>query len=766
MKSWVVGSLFVCCVMGLLGCQSLAPPVGGPVTGWLSWRGPDQNGYSTETGLPDRWTLGGENHLWTYELPGRGAPVVAGERVYAWGYDGEGADLREVLVCLDARSGRRLWERRFNDFISDIVYLRYSIGTPAVDAATGNVYVMTSPGLLAAFTADGAPLWERSLMEEYGRLTFPNGRTGSPVIEGDLVIVHAVTSNWGADGPARDRFYAFSKRDGQLVWNSTPGTAPKDSSFATPVLAWLGARRVLYCGLGCGNVVAVDVRTGDPLWRMPLSAGGVNSGVLIDGDGLIAIHGQENLDASTTGRMVRFRPALAPPGRIAESAVLGKEAEVWRQPLEMFTSSPTLMAGRVYQVVRTGELNCLDAASGRILWKEKLGNEQLHASPLAADGKLYIPMRSGQFFILRPGDTGVERLCEVQLDGEALGAPTVWQGRIFVHTTKRLYCFGTPGPRPQVAAPTPPAPPAGPLARLQVIPAEVLLGPGARQPLTVRGLDAVGAPVALPADAAVAWQHFIPPTAKVKAVLDAEVQDGALVVPAGAHVSAGAFEAGVGGVKGYLRGRVMPNLPLAEDFEHFALDVPHEQETGVKFAYPPLPWIGARFKWEVRELDGSKVLAKTLDTLLFQRAVIFLGGPDLRDYTVAADVRSEGTRRMMSSVGVVNQRYIVALVGNAQTLEVSSNYDRIQVSVPFAWKPDTWYRLKTRVDVAADGSGVVRAKAWARGQPEPTGWTIEVPHAHAHAHGAPGLYGFAYQNQKRVFIDNVSVTPNGKDVKP
>jgi hypothetical protein len=103
---------------------------------------------------------------------------------------------------------------------------------------------------------------------------------------------------------------------------------------------------------------------------------------------------------------------------------------------------------------------------------------------------------------------------------------------------------------------------------------------------------------------------------------------------------------------------------------------------------------------------------------------------------------------------------MVLLLGNDQKLEVNSNHERIKVTVPFTWSPKTWYRLKTRVDVAPDGSGTVRAKAWKKADAEPSGWTLEVPHRVAHTYGAPGLFGFAPQSQFRVYIDNVSVTPN------
>jgi hypothetical protein len=159
-------------------------------------------------------------------------------------------------------------------------------------------------------------------------------------------------------------------------------------------------------------------------------------------------------------------------------------------------------------------------------------------------------------------------------------------------------------------------------------------------------------------------------------------------------------------------------------------------------------------------MEGNKVLVKTLDNVLFQRAISFIGNPDASNYTVEADVMTDGNRRMKSNVGVINQRYVIALIGNWQELEVSSNHDRIKVSVPFKWSTKTWYRIKSRVDVAKDGSGVVRAKAWPSNENEPSSWTIEVPHKVAHTQGAPGLFGFSPQSRYSVYVDNISVYSN------
>ena len=165
-------------------------------------------------------------------------PVVASGRVYTLGYDGQGPDLQEILVCLDEATGRKIWEHRFSDFLSDSIYGRYAIGSPTIDPETGNVYCLTTPGLLCCFSPDGELRWQHSMLSEYGRLTFPNGRTGAPLIDGDLCIVHVISAAWGKGfGPARDRFYAFDKKTGVSVWSSTPGGPPKASTGSTRACA-------------------------------------------------------------------------------------------------------------------------------------------------------------------------------------------------------------------------------------------------------------------------------------------------------------------------------------------------------------------------------------------------------------------------------------------------------------------------------------------------------------------------------------------------
>lgn len=734
-------------------------------SGWLNWRGPNQNGVSpAQTKLPDTLELGGPNHRWSFKVHGAGAPVIADGRVYAFGFYGQTTDVEETLLCLDEKTGEKLWEYRVRDYLSDTTYNRYAIGAPVVDAETGNIYLESTWGQLMAFSRDGKLLWEHSMIEEFGRLTFPNGRTGALVIDGPLVITDGITANWGTDGPARNRFYAFDKRTGELAWFSTPGVEPIDSSFATPVFGDLGDQRVFYAGTGCGNVVCVNARTGEPVWRFRLSQAGVNADVVLVGkDGMIAIHGKENVDSTSQGRLVRLKiPTEYPTG--PKPLVLGPDVEVWRNDdFIAFSSSPIVVDNRVYSTIATGSLLCADVATGKLIWNEKLAPDQLHASPAFADGKLYVPMHDGTVHVVKAGGDKASVVSVNKMGAPCLGAPAFNGDAVYIFTKEALHCFGPknavaakPAAAPAAAARA--EPPLGEITQLQVIPAEFALAPGEQQAFTVYGLDKSGRRVRA-VTSEVTFAKWSAPTAPVKTEVDGEIAGNVLKVAPNAKLSVGNLQAKWKTLTGVTRGRIVAGMGFKEDFESFAL--PLKNDAGEAVAFPPLPWLGARVKWHILQQEGSKVAANRLDVILFQRTMNFIGKPEQKNYTFEADVMTDGTRRVMSSVGLVNQRYLIAMTANSRILEVSSNHERVKESVPFDAKPNTWYRLKTRIDKDKTGEGgFVRAKLWERGQPEPEKWTIEVRQDKIHQHGSPGVFAFSPQSQKRVFIDNLFLSAN------
>ena len=122
-------------------------------------------------------------------------------------------------------------------------------------------------------------------------------------------------------------------------------------------------------------------------------------------------------------------------------------------------------------------------------------------------------------------------------------------------------------------------------------------------------------------------------------------------------------------------------------------------------------------------------------------------------------MRAAERRRQMGDVGITAQRYSLVLYGNAQRLKLESWEPETArtVSVPFTWQPDTWYRLKIRVQNQPNGSVRAQGKAWPVGQPEPAAWMIDKVDPNGHRQGAPGLFIDA---QFGAYLDNFRLSAN------
>ena len=219
---------------------------------WPEARGPNRDGISLETGLPDTWALNGPTLLWRAPYGGRSAPIVMGNRVYVQNPSGRGAALQERVMALDADTGKVVWEYKFNIFQSDVPAPSRGLGLAAADPETGNVYALGVGATLVALSRDGKLLWQRSIGEEYAAFTTHGGRTMSPLIDGDLVIVSAAVSNWGTQANRSHRFIALNKRTGEIVYVANPGGRPYDTAYASPIIATINGTRLLICGLGDG----------------------------------------------------------------------------------------------------------------------------------------------------------------------------------------------------------------------------------------------------------------------------------------------------------------------------------------------------------------------------------------------------------------------------------------------------------------------------------------------------------------------------------
>lgn len=710
---------------------------------WPEWRGADRTGVSAEKGLPTSWSLAGQNLAWRAPYGARSGPVVFGDHLYLQTTYGAGAELQERLVCLNADTGKLLWEHRYNIFTSDVPPHRLAWSSPAVDPATGNVFAISAGGLMMGLSPAGKLLWERSLAEEFGMWTTHGGRMSSPIVDGQQVIVSGVTFSWGQHAGGAHRFISFDKTNGNVLWLSAPEGRPTDTIYANPFVADVDGMRMFFSGGSDGAMLGLKIFTGEPVWNWLVSKRGLNTAALVVGPDVIITHSEENIDTNEMG-MIAAVPA-------ASKGPLTDKAARWLvRGMEVGYASPVTDGERIYVVENGGVLLALDVKSGKQVWRKNLGTIQ-KSSPVLADGKLYVGTENGKFYILKPKADGVDILDEDWLGSEQspepiIASPAVARGRIYVASMSGLYAIGpktTPKGSNSAPPPPPPAPVAGTAAVLQVTPTELILKPGEAVALTVRAFDAKGNPVTAPSGAAWTMES-----------LKGTLQDGRFTADAAATAQAGLVKATVGTLTGAARIRVIPDLPWTFDFED-ARDA------------PPPQWVNATGKFAVRDLDGSKVLVKLSENpfAFAKRCRPFFGSTGFSNYTIEADVRSEEWRRQMADVGVVAERYELVLFGNHQRLELQPWQPETQRTqkVDFKWDKDTWYTMKLEVQALDGGKVRARGKVWPKGQPEPAAWTIERIDPIGSLKGSPGLYADAPSAPgagAEIFYDNIKVYRN------
>jgi outer membrane protein assembly factor BamB len=709
---------------------------------WPEMRGPKRDGTSAETGLPEKWALNGENHLWRVPYGGRSAPIAMGNHVYVQNPSGRGADLQERVMCLDADTGKVLWEYKFNVFQSDAPAHRVGWASPAADPETGNVYALNVGASLVALSSSGKLLWERSIGEEFGAFTTHGGRTMSPIVDGDLVIVSAAVSTWGRDANRSHRFIALDKRTGDVIYVANPGGRPYDTAYAAPNIVTINGVRLLIAGLGDGAVHAIKPQTGEKVWSFVAAKRAVNTGVVVSGTKVFVSHGDENLDGNEMGLIAA----------IDGSQTGDIKTTLWAQTgTEFAFSSPLVDGNRLYQIDGGSTLRAFDIESGKEIWEQQLGRLQ-KAPPVMADGKIYVGTENGHFFILRPSADRVEVLSDVQLPlskdsyGGSEGTPeqiqggaAISRGRIFFMSSDAIYAIGPKTAKPVTGTAVNDAAVtgSGPPAHVQVTPTEMVLKPGQVVKMRARLYDAQGR--FLRDDPSATW---------TLEGLKGTVENGTLTIAKDPIGQAGVINVTSGALTGSARARVVHPLPWKEDFEAF-------QDKAV-----PPGWVNAQAgRLSVGTLEGKKVLEKAPTNTIFKRIRAFIGPTDWSDYTFEASVRAATRRRQMGDVGITAQRYSLVLYGTTQKLKLEPWEPETQrtVTVPYTWQADTWYRLKLRVENLANGQVRAQGKAWPVGQPEPAEWMINKVDPIGNRQGAPGFFIDA---EFGAHIDDLLLTAN------
>ena len=783
-------------ILLVLASCSLGAPTWALAEDWPFWRGPRYDGKSTDRGLVDDWNPKGgpgSNLLWKREyLAGRSTPIVMGGRLYTLVRDQPDTELEgEKVVCADAATGEKVWEHRFNVYLSDVPDTRVGWSSVVGDPATGRVYAQGVCGYFCCLDGtSGEIVWERSLHEELGLLSTYGGRTNFPLIYEDTVVTSAVVIGWG-DKPKwgllakpAHRFMGFDKGTGELRWLSGTRLIPYDTTYSTPALVELAGQDAMVFGSGDGAVWAMQPGTGKPLWKAQLSRRGLNVSPVVAPDGRVFTgHSEEN----TVGNAMGLFAAIDGTQVGQEGPIDQTDKELWRKYQVMAgKSSPLYLDGYVVVADDRGKLFLFDAATGEQRDRATLGRV-MRGSPVYADSKLYAVARGGDWGVYRiveeedeageVVDASFELVSRGRFRGEQVDAsPIIANGRIYVTTGEATYCFGDAESGVVNAASNTAAPSADPpptdkrVAQLQLIPWDTLLAPGETKQYRLRLYNASG--------------EFLREADPKKASFG--VSGLGEITPQGVYRAPDTFRHETAlvlceykGLSAEARVRIVPPLPWSFDFNK-ASDV-------------PLTWVGGRIRYVLREgPEGDDYIAKPTElptrpgkptTKLGTRSRMWMGSHTLSNYTVQADIQLQqgtageasadepapegppavATAIKLPTAGLINSRYTFALFGPNQEARLYSwctHPERTQAAVAMDLEAGVWYRLKLRVVPNPEASGAkVQGKVWRRGDPEPGEWTLQFEDKAPNVQGSPGLFGDA--KEAEFFVDNLSVTPNG-----
>ncbi len=720
---------------------------------WPAWRGPEQTGETRENAGVTSWSEGGDNLLWKLDIGGRSTPIVMDGRVYLAGPVGSGSCVQERLVCVDAETGAKLWEKRYNVFHTDIVENRVGWSAPVGDPETGYVYVHSTGGELLAFDRDGKIVWKWSLSEELGRSSGYGGRLQTPIIDEDRVVISFtyILTQWDTGKKkAGHRYYAFDKRTGEILWMAQPGGRPLNTTYSAPIVTVADGRRLMIAPNADGNVYGLLARTGEKLWTYRFSKAGLNATGVARGKYFYLAHSEENVSGTVMGAVACID--------VTGSGDVTDTHEVWRvEGIQAGYSSLALANGRVYVAENGATMHALDAKTGAEQWQFDLGRAMKGSPIVTADGVIYVGEVNGLFHILKDEGDKCVSLDSKQFarkDGlvvEIQGSPAFSDGRVYFMTRYETIALGVKsGPKVTAAVPEferESAQP-GPAARMLVVPREVTVAPGERLAFRVALFDASGRRL-----------KSSPATWSIKKVSGDISGDGTFQASPALAFSSGVVEAKVGDLTATGRVRISPPLPIDEGFDTMPV------------GKQPPGWIGVDAKTQLIEKDGTVVLHKkaTSPSAKFARMQAFSSPPIEGGYTVEVDLMAEpkkGRRPTLSDMGLINSRYTMIMLGKEKRIRIVSwsPVPRIEEEVDFDWQPNVWYRAKLRVTLSSSGA-LVSAKVWNRNEAEPAAWNVQVKDSCPNTEGSPGIYAYskgtsAKRHGSSVFFDNYKVTGN------
>ncbi|MFN9719690.1 MAG: PQQ-binding-like beta-propeller repeat protein [Planctomycetota bacterium] len=402
---------------------------------WSRFRGENGSGISLAKGVPVSWS-DAENLVWKLDLPGEGSssPIVAGDRIFVTCYSGFGATdndaskLVRQLVCVDAATGQVLWSRnapappREDPWEGYISEHGYASNSPATD---GNmVYAFHGKSGVFAYDVNGHEVWSRSVGTESSNRHW--GSAASLMLYQDLVIVNAAEES--------QTIYGLDKQTGKEVWKSEASAL--ELCYSTPSLLQRADGRTDLVVAAAGEVWGLNPDTGKLAWFAETQFTGNLSPSPLVVDECVFVSGGFRSSGS-------YRIRGGGKGDVTKTHV------DWQSRSSSYVATPVHHEGRLYWADDQGIAWCLDAETGKQIYRErvpglKAGGRPIYASPILIENRLYIvTRRDGTLVVPATTDFSVEATNRFSSDETDFNAtPAVHGSRLILRSNQSLYCVG------------------------------------------------------------------------------------------------------------------------------------------------------------------------------------------------------------------------------------------------------------------------------------------------------------------------------------
>ena len=402
-------------------CVAVCVPV--KAENWTRFRGSNGQGISNETDLPVEWSAT-KNVVWKTSIPGNGwsSPIVYDDHVFVTTATDEGKSCR--VICLNREDGNIVWDQEVHRQETGAKRDQNSYATPTPVTDGKQVYAVFADGTVVAVDSDGGLVWKNSDVNFHSL----HGLGASPILAGDQLIM-PFDGNSPEDRQIGwkipwDRAVVLSLdvATGEVRWKAQRGQSRV--GHVSPILVDKGAQVVTAAG-DC--VQGHDVRSGELIWTIYSQGEGVTPSPAVGESLIFTSSGFEE----PTIRAIR----MGGKGDVTDTHI------AWEQKKGV-PAIPSLLyvSPHLYTITRDNILHCVEASSGNIVWVKRLEGTYW-ASPVLADGRIYILSEEGVTLVLRPGPK-YDEIARNSLDEKCLASMAVSQGRFYIRTAERVYCIG------------------------------------------------------------------------------------------------------------------------------------------------------------------------------------------------------------------------------------------------------------------------------------------------------------------------------------